>query len=161
MALHRCDEDTAFRFFVDPLVVSSKIRSLYVIGKYSLEAVTGGKKVAGTFSNPKVASFWDTYGATLDRYTKAQARSPKEAATTKHELRSWLLSTVQSYPCLSEGAQQYVMVFGLRSVTYCCFGSLLTTMFFWYLFSPERTRKVIMIIIYISQRAWRPSNHVK
>ena len=28
-------------------------------------------------------------------------------------------------------------------------------------FSPERTRKVIMIIIYISQRAWRPSNHVK
>ncbi|MFV8308037.1 hypothetical protein [Mycolicibacterium peregrinum] len=41
-------------------------------------------------------------------------------------------------------------------------GSLLTTMFFLVpFFSPERTRKVIMIIIYISQRAWRPSNHVK
>ena len=40
--------------------------------------------------------------------------------------------------------------------------SLLTTMFFLVpFFSPERTRKVIMIIIYISQRAWRPSNHVK
>jgi len=78
--------DTAFRFFVDPLVVSSKIRSMYVIGKYSLEAVTGGKKVAETFANPKVASFWDTYGATLDRYTKAQSRSPKEAAAIKREL---------------------------------------------------------------------------
>lgn len=78
--------DTAFRFFVDPLVISSKIRSMYVVGKYSLEAVTGGKKVAETFANPKVASFWDTYGATLDRYTKAQARSPKEAATIKREL---------------------------------------------------------------------------
>ena len=78
--------DTAFRFFVDPLVVSSKIRSMYVVGKYSLEAVTGGKKVAETFANPKVASFWDTYGATLDRYTKAQSRSPKEAAVIKREL---------------------------------------------------------------------------
>jgi len=78
--------DTAFRFFVDPLVVSSKIRSLYVISKYSLEAVTGGKKVAETFANPKVAGFWDTYGATLDRYTKAQSSSPKEAAAIKREL---------------------------------------------------------------------------
>jgi hypothetical protein len=78
--------DTAFRFFVDPLVVASKIRSLYVVGKYSLEAVTGGKKVAETFANPKVSSFWDTYGATLDRYTKAQSRSPKEAAAIKREL---------------------------------------------------------------------------
>lgn len=78
--------DTAFRFFVDPIVVGSKIRSLYVVSKYSLEAVTGGKKVAETFANPKVSSFWDTYGATLDRYTKAQARSPKEAAAIKREL---------------------------------------------------------------------------
>ena len=78
--------DTLFRFFVDPLVVASKIRSLYVVGKYSLEAVTGGKKVAETFAMPKVAAFWDTYGAALDRYTKAQARSPREAAAAKREL---------------------------------------------------------------------------
>jgi thioredoxin reductase len=78
--------DTLFRFFVDPLVVSSKIRSLYVIGKYSLEAVTGGKKVAETFAMPKVAAFWDKYGAALDRYTKAQSRSPKEALAAKREL---------------------------------------------------------------------------
>jgi hypothetical protein len=78
--------DTLFRFFVDPLVVSSKIRSMYVVGKYSLEAVTGGKKVAETFANPNVASFWDTYGAALDRYTKAQSRSPKEALAAKREL---------------------------------------------------------------------------
>jgi thioredoxin reductase len=78
--------DTLFRFFVDPLVVSSKIRSLYVIGKYSLEAVTGGKKVAETFAMPNVASFWDNYGAALDRYTKAQSRSPKEALAAKREL---------------------------------------------------------------------------
>jgi hypothetical protein len=78
--------DTAFRFFVDPLVVGSKIRSMYVVGKYSLEVVTGGKKVAETFANPKVAAFWDNYGAALDRYTKAQSRSPKEAAAAKREL---------------------------------------------------------------------------
>jgi hypothetical protein len=78
--------DTLFRFFVDPLVVSSKIRSLYVVGKYSLEAVTGGKKVAETFAMPNVAAFWDNYGAALDRYTKAQARSPKEALAAKREL---------------------------------------------------------------------------
>jgi thioredoxin reductase len=78
--------DTLFRFFVDPLVVSSKIRSLYVVGKYSLEAVTGGKKVAETFAMPNVASFWDNYGAALDRYTKAQSRSPKEALAAKREL---------------------------------------------------------------------------
>jgi hypothetical protein len=78
--------DTLFRFFVDPLVVSSKVRSLYVVGKYSLEAVTGGKKVAETFAMPNVASFWDTYGAVLDRYTKAQSRSPKEALAAKREL---------------------------------------------------------------------------
>jgi len=78
--------DTAFRFFVDPLVVASKVRSLYTISKYSLEAVTGGKKVAETFANPNVSAFWDTYGATLDRYTKAQSRSPKEAAAIKREL---------------------------------------------------------------------------
>ena len=78
--------DTLFRFFVDPLVVSSKVRSLYVVGKYSLEAVTGGKKVAETFAMPKVAAFWDNYGAALDRYTKAQSRSPKEALAAKREL---------------------------------------------------------------------------
>lgn len=78
--------DTAFRFFVDPLVVASKIRSLYVVGKYSLEVVTGGNKVAETFSNQKVINFWDTYGAALDRYTKAQAKSPKEAMIARREL---------------------------------------------------------------------------
>ena len=78
--------DTAFRFFVDPIVVGSKLRSLYVVGKYSLEAVTGGKKVAETFANPNVVSFWNKYGETLDRYTKAQSRSPKEAAAIKREL---------------------------------------------------------------------------
>ena len=79
--------DTAYRFFVDPLVVSSKVRSLYVVGKYSLEAVTGGAKVAETFAKPQVAAFWDNYGAVLDRYTKAQAaKSPREMAAAKREL---------------------------------------------------------------------------
>lgn len=78
--------DTTFRFFVDPLVVASKVRSMYTISKYSLEAVTGGKKVAETFANPQVSSFWDTYGATLKRYTEAQSRSPKEAAAVRREL---------------------------------------------------------------------------
>ena len=64
--------DAAFRLFADPLVVGSKVRSLYVISKYSLEVVTGGKKVSEYFANPAATAFWNDYGAALSNFTKAQ-----------------------------------------------------------------------------------------
>jgi hypothetical protein len=41
--------DAAYRLFADPLVVGAKLRSLYVISKYSLDVVTKGAKVAEYF----------------------------------------------------------------------------------------------------------------
>lgn len=69
--------DAAYRLFADPLVVASKLRSLYVVGKYSLEAVTGGKKVAEYFANPNAIAFWDQYGAALAKYTGLQNANSK------------------------------------------------------------------------------------
>jgi hypothetical protein len=58
--------------FADPIVVASKIRSLYVVGKYSLDVITKGQKVSDYFANPAATNFWNDYGAKLDAYTKAQ-----------------------------------------------------------------------------------------
>ena len=69
--------DAAYRLFADPLVFASKLRSLYVVGKYSLEAVTGGKKVAEYFANPNATAFWDQYGTALARYTGLQNSNSK------------------------------------------------------------------------------------
>jgi hypothetical protein len=80
--------DAAYRLFADPLIVASKIRSLYVIANYSLDVVTGGKKVSETFARKNVKSFWDTYGATLDKLTKAQTsgKATAETAAARREL---------------------------------------------------------------------------
>ena len=80
--------DAAYRLFADPLVVASKIRSLYVVANYSLDVVTGGKKVSETFARKNVKSFWDTYGATLDKLTKAQAsgKVTNEAVEARRQL---------------------------------------------------------------------------
>lgn len=69
--------DAAYRLFADPLVFASKLRSLYVVGKYSLEAVTGGKKVAEYFANPNATAFWDQYGTALAKYTGLQNANSK------------------------------------------------------------------------------------
>ena len=69
--------DTAFRLFADPLVVSTKLRSLYVISKYSLDVVTKGEKVAEYFANPTAAAFWDQYGSALAKYTGLQKSNSK------------------------------------------------------------------------------------
>lgn len=80
--------DAAYRLFVDPLVVGSKLRALYVVGKYSLDVVTGGKKVSEYFANPTAVSFWDNYGEVLNNYTKAQkANNPKAMVTHSDELK--------------------------------------------------------------------------
>ena len=69
--------DTAFRLFADPLVVATKLRSLYVISKYSLDVVTKGEKVAEYFANPNAAAFWDQYGSALAKYTRLQKSNSK------------------------------------------------------------------------------------
>lgn len=65
--------DAAYRLFADPLVVGSKLKSLYTIGKYSLDVIGASSvKVDNLFNNQKVVSFWNDYGSKLDALTKAQ-----------------------------------------------------------------------------------------
>lgn len=74
--------DAAYRLFADPLVFGSKIKSLYTIGKYSLEVIgSSTAKVESLFSNSKVINFWDDYGAKLDALTKAQKAGRQVEAT--------------------------------------------------------------------------------
>jgi hypothetical protein len=69
--------DAAYRLFADPLVVASKLRSMYVVGKYSLDVITKGEKVVEYFANPKAAAFWDQYGTALAKYTGLQNSNAK------------------------------------------------------------------------------------
>jgi hypothetical protein len=80
--------DAAYRLFADPLVVASKVRSLYTIGKYSLDVIgAGAGKVNAYFSEPKAVSFWNEYGAKLDSLGKAQSSGRQaEAVVARREL---------------------------------------------------------------------------
>ena len=69
--------DAAYRLFADPLVVASKLRSLYVVSKYSLDVITKGKKVNEYFANPNATAFWDQYGTALAKYTGLQKSKSK------------------------------------------------------------------------------------
>jgi len=69
--------DAAFRLTADPLVVASKLRSLYVVSKYSLDVITKGKKVTEYFANPNATAFWDQYGTALAKYTGLQKSNSK------------------------------------------------------------------------------------
>jgi hypothetical protein len=69
--------DTAFRLFADPLVVASKMRSLYVISKYSLDVMAKGEKVVEYFAKPTTVAFWDQYGTELAKYTRLQRSNSK------------------------------------------------------------------------------------
>ena len=81
--------DAAYRLFADPLVVASKLRSLYVVSKYSLDVITKGEKVAEYFAKPTAAAFWDQYGAALARYTGLQRSNSKgkELVQARDELK--------------------------------------------------------------------------
>jgi hypothetical protein len=69
--------DAAYRLFADPLVVASKLRSLYVVSKYSLDVVTKGEKVTEYFANPNATDFWNQYGTALAKYTGLQKSNSK------------------------------------------------------------------------------------
>jgi len=80
--------DAAFRLGADPLVIGSKVRSLYVIGKYSLDVIGASSvKVNSLFSQKNVINFWDQYGAGLDKLTKAQKSGRQlDAVAARREL---------------------------------------------------------------------------
>jgi hypothetical protein len=69
--------DAAYRLFADPLVVASKLRTMYTISKYSLDVITKGKKVDEYFANPNASAFWDQYGTALAKYTGLQKSNSK------------------------------------------------------------------------------------
>ena len=69
--------DAAYRLFADPLVVASKLRSMYVVSKYSLDVITKGQKVDEYFANPNATAFWDQYGAALSKYVGLQNSNAK------------------------------------------------------------------------------------
>jgi len=74
--------DAAYRLFADPLVVGSKLKNLYTIGKYSLEVVgSSAAKINTYFSEAKTINFWNNYGAKLDALTKAQKAGRQVEAT--------------------------------------------------------------------------------
>jgi hypothetical protein len=81
--------DAAYRLFADPLVVASKLRSLYVISKYSLDVITKGEKVAEYFAKPTATAFWDQYGAALAKYTGLQRSNSKgkELVEARNDLK--------------------------------------------------------------------------
>lgn len=80
--------DAAYRLFADPLVIGSKLKSLYTIGKYSLEVVGATPaKINTYFSEAKTVNFWNNYGAKLDALTKAQkAGRQQEAVALRREI---------------------------------------------------------------------------
>jgi hypothetical protein len=81
--------DAAYRLFADPLVVASKIKSLYTVGKYSLDVMAKGEKVTEYFAKPQTNAFWNEYGAVLDKYTKVQKAGgdPRELVATRDTLK--------------------------------------------------------------------------
>jgi uncharacterized protein len=81
--------DAMFLLFVDPLVVTSKIKSLYTISKYSLDVMTKGEKVISYFGKPQTAVFWDKYGSVLEKYTRTQRAggSSNELVALRDELK--------------------------------------------------------------------------
>jgi uncharacterized protein len=81
--------DAAFLLLVDPLIVTSKIKALYTISKYSLDVMTKGEKVISYFGKPQTTAFWDQYGSVLEKYTRAQkaGASPNELVAARDQLK--------------------------------------------------------------------------
>lgn len=72
--------DAAYRIYADPLLVAGKAKRLYDVQKYALDVVVGNKKVAEVFAEPKVADFWNRYGAELENFRNAKKAKDTNAA---------------------------------------------------------------------------------
>jgi hypothetical protein len=64
--------DAAFRVIADPTLFLGKAKRLWDAQKYALDIVIGKNTVDEVFTNPKVSSFWDSYGSQLDELKKAK-----------------------------------------------------------------------------------------
>lgn len=64
--------DLAFRVLADPTLILGKAKRTWDATKYALDVVIGKNTVEEVFTNPKVASFWNTYGAQVDELKKAK-----------------------------------------------------------------------------------------
>ena len=80
--------DALYRLFADPLVVASKLRALYTVGKYSLDVVLGGAgKVDDYFAKSQTVNFWNDYGAKLENFAKArQSKNPIKITEARRQL---------------------------------------------------------------------------
>ena len=80
--------DAAYRIFADPLLLAGKAKRAYDVRNYALEVVIGKKKVAEVFSEPKVADFWNRYGAELENFRKAKKTGKtNEAVAAERQLQ--------------------------------------------------------------------------
>jgi hypothetical protein len=80
--------DAAFRVIADPTLFLGKAKRLWDAQKYALDIVIGKNTVDEVFTNPKVASFWDSYGSQLDELKKAKdAKDTVKAVTATNQLK--------------------------------------------------------------------------
>ena len=80
--------DAAYRILADPTLIGGKIKRILDAKKYALDVVIGSNKVDQVFTNPKVANFWNTYGAELDKLNKAKsAGNTVEAVAATNNLK--------------------------------------------------------------------------
>ena len=80
--------DAAFRVIADPTLVLGKAKRLWDAQKYALDIVIGKNTVDEVFTNPKVASFWDSYGSQLDELKKAKdAKDTVKAVAATNQLK--------------------------------------------------------------------------
>jgi len=80
--------DAAYRILADPTLIGGKIKRVLDAKKYALDVVIGSNKVDQVFANPKVANFWNTYGAELDKLNKAKsAGNTVEAVAATNNLK--------------------------------------------------------------------------
>jgi hypothetical protein len=80
--------DAAFRVIADPTLFLGKAKRLWDAQKYALDIVIGKNTVDEVFTNPKVASFWDSYGSQLDELKKAKdAKDTVKAVAATNQLK--------------------------------------------------------------------------
>lgn len=79
--------DAAYRVLADPLIIGGKVSNAYKVSKYSVDVLygnfaKGGQKLQDYFASPAGKSFWDTYGAQLERFKSARTSGDAEAMRT-------------------------------------------------------------------------------
>ena len=85
--------DAAYRVFADPLIVGGKVANAYKVSKYSVDVLVGnfakgGTKLQDYFASAPGKSFWDTYGAQLDKLGKARkAGNSDEILAATNEIK--------------------------------------------------------------------------